>query len=413
MLRRPRVLPPAGGIIANRDVLYSLRDSLTRNAMDRDPKEVLCRYLIEEVGVKYWIVTNSGRSALTMALMALHRLHPGRDEVIIPAYTSYSVPAAVVRAGLRVRLCDIEVDSLGMSPKELPRVLTSRTLCVLPNHLYGMTCQLKAICEIAREHGLPVLEDAAQAMGPLSKRHARVHGDGIIFSLSRGKSIPAAGGGLIGTNDEELANACRQELGHLTHGRESAGLGSALLAAAMANFMRPSLYWLPARMPFLKLGASIYNPFFEIGSMSKFQAALAVRLLRSFTALQKLREKNAIRLRQGLETLDGDLAMRGFRVLWPKNGEAGDFLRLPVLFKEATDRDRVISQLEGQGLGATAGYPSAIHEIPELKSQLSNDQGDFPSATWVSRQLVTLPTHPWVCDRDIEQIKEIFRLCLQ
>src|SRR5688572_20714192 len=103
---RLRRLPPAGGPIAYGAVFSSLRQSVTAACPDQSQRETLCRQLAACIGPQHWVFTHSGRSALSLALMALHARHPQCDEVIIPAYTSYSVPAAVVRAGLRVRLCD-------------------------------------------------------------------------------------------------------------------------------------------------------------------------------------------------------------------------------------------------------------------------------------------------------------------
>lgn len=402
-----RWLPPTAGMTSVRDVLVALR-----TAHSSAQGEVgLADRLRARIGCKYWVLTNSGRSALTIVLMALRERRPGRDEVVIPAYTSYSVPAAVVRAGLRVRLCDVEMETLGISPKELERTITARTLCVALSHLYGVPCQIKVVCEVARDHRVPIVEDAAQAMGVrCMSQPVGTLGDVGLFSLSRGKSLPAAGGGLIGTNDQSLARKCEEIVEHAQpsgKGPGRIGFHSAVEATLMSIFIRPSLYWLPASLSFLKLGASIYDPNFQIAPMSRFQETLAARLLSGLGELQAIRVRNAVRLGQAMAEF------KGIWVIWPKEGETGGFLRLPILLRDLAARDRVLTELKQQGLGATRGYPSPLSEIPDLRPRLMSPDEEYPVARQISEQLVTLPTHPWVRERDIQKIVEVVRQCIQ
>src|SRR5205807_500594 len=117
---RRRRLPPAGGPISYRAIFSSMRQSVKAAITDHSRYQsgcALCDALSQRltvgIGPQHWVLTNSGRSALSLILMALRARRPQCNEVVIPAYTSYSVPAAVVRAGLRVRLCDIEPQTLG------------------------------------------------------------------------------------------------------------------------------------------------------------------------------------------------------------------------------------------------------------------------------------------------------------
>jgi len=336
--------------------------------------------------------------------MGLSVLRPERDEVIIPSYTSYSVPAAVVRAGFRVRLCDVEMETLGLSPKELERVITSRTLCVVPSHLYGISCQMKAVCEVAKIHDIPVIEDAAQTMGIRTNGNKSVQA--TIFSLSRGKTIPAAGGGMIGTNDEALAAQCKRiilDKRSLDTHKRTLGLRQAVETALMGLFIRPSLYWLPASLPFLKLGTTNYDPRFPIEFMSRFQEALAVRLLSSLEELQAVRKENAVGF--GLALTD----LKKVCVINPRQADGCAPLRLPVLIEDHNLRDKLLAALQERGLGATGGYPAPLSEIPRLKPHVVNIDENFPVAKQISRHLVTLPTHVWVNDEDIQQIVEVFQ----
>lgn len=396
------VLPPVGAPIPASSILGSLWDSVHGKVNYR--YETLHRRLTEMTGVPHWVFTNSGRAALSVVLMALHSRRPECDEVIIPAYTSYSVPAAVVRAGLKIRLCDVEAETLGLDPKALKASITSRTLCVVPHHLYGLPCQIAALSEIARDRGLPLIEDAAQGLGITCGGTAGgAHGDAGIFSLSRGKNLPAAGGGVIGTHYAEVAEACRHMV-EPTLRRRKAEAREAVEASMMAVFIRPSLYWLPASLPFLKLGQSRFEPTFEISRMSDFQGALFSRLLPNLHALRRVRKEQALRLRKALSHTP-------VQFLWPKAGDEGAFLRAPVLMPNRASKEHVLSELHRLGLGATEGYPVALSQLPALHPSLALTNEPCPRAEWISERLVTLPTHHWVTDSHRQAITDVVTRC--
>ena len=406
---RGRVLPPVGGgVVPLRLIVHSLREALWGDAGTQGFRQ----QLTDRIGLDYWVFVNSGRSALSVVIMGLKELHPERDEVVIPAYTSYSVPAAVVRAGLRVRLCEVETETLGLSPKELERVVTSRTLCVVPSHLYGVPCQIHMIWKIACDHGIPVVEDAAQAMGVrYGGWPVGTSGTAAVFSLSRGKILPAAGGGLIGTSSDGLAERCTRIVERSRSEnpqRTCVGWHSAVETVLMAVFIRPSLYWLPASLPFLKLGASVYDPDFQIGPMSLFQKALASRLLQTLEKLREIRQAHATRLDRLIAELRD---INDLVCIRPKEEEEGGYLRLPVLIGDPAMRNRILTTLQKQGLGATGGYPLALSMVPDLRPHLACADDRFPVAERISQQLVTLPTHGWVRERDIEATVDVFKRC--
>lgn len=405
MRRRLRVLPPAGGPIPYKAILSSLRQAVAASTRPSQG-DSLARQLTACIGPQNWVLTNSGRSALSLVLMALRSRRPECDEVIIPAYTSYSVPAAVVRAGLRVRLCDIEPRTLGLHPDSLIATITKRTLCVVPHHLFGLPSRIREVCDIAAASRIPVVEDAAQGLGvSCGGRKGGMFGRASIFSLSRGKNIPGAGGGLIGLHDEELTDACRTLL-HRGPGNtgQVTGLKEAIEALLMAWFIRPAWYRLPASLPFLRLGASYFDPTFSVSPMTLFQQALLTNLLPNARVLREGREERAIRLRQALKETKAD-------VLWPREGDMGAYLRLPVLLPTADVKRRVLSELHRRGLGSTEGYPLSLSHVSALRSFLAEPDQKYPVADDASRRLITLPTHVWVADGDIDEMKEVVAQC--
>jgi perosamine synthetase len=404
--RRLRTLPPAGGPIPYGAVLSSLRQGLRRSGLPSDA-DMLARQLTAGIGPQRWVLTNSGRSALSLVLMTLRTRRPQSDEVIIPAYTSYSVPASVVRAGLRVKLCDIEPRTLGLDPEVLARTITDRTLCVVPHHLFGLPSRIREICDVAAAAGVPVVEDAAQGLGICCEgRNGGMFGQASIFSMSRGKNIPGAGGGLIGLHDEELTDACRTMLrSRPRNAEQSTGLQGAIEALLMAWFVRPSWYWLPASLPFLQLGASRFDPAFTVSPMTRFQQALLANLLPNARILQEGRQERAIRLRQALRETKVE-------VLWPREGDTGAYLRLPVLVPTPELKCRLLAELRRQGLGSTEGYPLPLSKVCTLSAFLSETDQEYPVADEVSRRLITLPTHVWVTDRDIADMTKAVATCL-
>lgn len=169
-----------------------------------DFEERFARY----VGMRNCVGVGNGLDALSLALMALKQLEGWNeeDEIIVPAFTFIATAEAVVRAGLRPVFCDIDENFL-LSPSEVEAVITKRTRALLPVHLYGRRADMEALQDIARKHGLKIVEDAAQAHG--SRSCAEVDDlicRAVAYSFYPGKNLGALGdGGAVVTNDEDLA----------------------------------------------------------------------------------------------------------------------------------------------------------------------------------------------------------------
>lgn len=157
----------------------------------------------EYVGAKYCLVTNSGTSALHMAIAAAG-IKPG-DEVILPAYTYWSTAAAVLHHNAIPVFVDIELEAFCIDPDRIEEKISEHTRALLPVHVHGMPADMDRINEIARRHRLLVIEDACQAHGARYKgRMTGVLGDAAGFSLNRSKNLTACEGGLYTTDNEEF-----------------------------------------------------------------------------------------------------------------------------------------------------------------------------------------------------------------
>jgi dTDP-4-amino-4,6-dideoxygalactose transaminase len=380
-----RSLPPAGVPITFFDLMAGLKGLIHGDDCLGHFKEDLRRYF----GVRHCFLASSGRAALTMLLMAMKKLRPDKNEVVIPAYTSFSVPSAVVKAGLKVSLCDIDPDTMSLDIESLKKAVSYKTLCIVVCHLYGYPCDMDAILKVARESGVFVIDDAAQAMGATYKGKALgTFGDAGLFSLSRGKNITSVDGGIIITDSDEIA-------GELAKFRlEKAGLldrwSVIIKALIMSLLLRPHFYWIPQRLPFLKLGLSVFSTDFQLKEFTVVQAAIGRRMLKRLQGINENRKKRARELMKSLGSCDC--------IKFPRQIKGAEpvFLRLPV-------RCNGTGQYDAPQLGVVKSYPHPLNEIEELKPHL-NGKNSFPGSKKFAETIVTFPTHGFVEKRDIEAI---------
>lgn len=159
-------------------------------------------------GRKYGIAVSSGTAALEAALQAL-RLPPGM-EVILPAFTIISCAQAIVKAGLTPVVVDCREDTWNLNVEELEDKITGRTAAIMVVHIYGLTVDMAPVLRLACKYGLKVIEDAAQAHGQTCDgKNCGSFGDISVFSFYPNKHITTGEGGMILTDDEELAERCR------------------------------------------------------------------------------------------------------------------------------------------------------------------------------------------------------------
>lgn len=155
------------------------------------------------LGCKHVVATTSGTSAIFLALAAAGVGHG--DEVVVPDVTFIATANAVTLAGAKTVLVDVDPQRLTLDPESTERAITSRTKAIVPVHVSGRAADLGAILDIAKRHGLTVIEDAAEAL--MSKHQGRCLGTfGVAgcFSLSPNKTITTGQGGLIATDDDQL-----------------------------------------------------------------------------------------------------------------------------------------------------------------------------------------------------------------
>ncbi|MDQ0285619.1 perosamine synthetase [Desulfofundulus luciae] len=160
------------------------------------------------VGARYAVATVNGTAAIHLALRLLG-IGPG-DEVIVPALTFIATANPVVYVGATPVVVDVDPLTWNIDPDEVERAVTDRTRAVIPVHLYGNPADMSRLMDIARRHGLYVIEDAAEALGATyNGQHVGTFGDIGIFSFNGNKVITTGGGGMLVTNDPDLAARAR------------------------------------------------------------------------------------------------------------------------------------------------------------------------------------------------------------
>jgi len=348
---------------------------------------------------------SSGRAAMVLLLRALRTLAgPDKTDVIIPSYTCYSVPAAAILAGLRVRILDIDPDTLSYDRDQLSGTDFSNVLAVVSANLYGLPNDLPGIAAVAREHGVFFIDDAAQSLGATLQGHpAGSFGDAGLYSLDKGKNITSIQGGILVSRSAEIAGALQRELATLPSPPWQRTLSQGIQLLVYGLLLRPWLYWIPARLPFLKLGTTRYESDYPIERYNPRLGVMAALLFRRLDAITRQRTANAQRYIEQLRDIPF------LRRVSPIPGAEPAYLRLPVLADSRERRDHLLERLNREGLGATGSYPLSTFDIPEIQQHLdrARSRGDHGRA--VAARILTLPTHPYVRPRHIERICQLIR----
>lgn len=400
-----RYLAPAGTPISASD-LWRWLGRLPRK---RRALESLRAQLMAQFGLAGCEFVSSGRAGLTLSLQMLYALRGDakRNEVVIPGYTCFSVPASIERAGLRVRVCDIDPRTLSYDPDQLAHFDFSRVLAIVSANLYGLPNDLAAIESIARRHGVYMVDDAAQALGAVyAGRPVGTFGDVGLFSLDKGKNITSMQGGILVTRDAGIATALRQRVEALPGPGMTDTLVQVLKLFVYAVLLPPARYGITRRLPFLGLGRTPYHAPSPLRRYSPALGAFASIIYARLEQLGAERRANALALSAavaGLASLESIARLPDTEPV---------FVRLPMLAADARTREQLLRTLDAVGIGATGSYPSAIVDIPELRGQLDSRDVECPGAREVASRIVTMPTHAFVRIPDIESVAAALRAAI-
>jgi dTDP-4-amino-4,6-dideoxygalactose transaminase len=317
-------------------------------------------------GVKHAIGVTSGTDALLMAMMAIG-IKPG-DQVIVPAFTFFATAGCVTRLGAVPVFVDVDPDTFNLDPAKLAKAITNKTRAIIPVHLFGQVAKMEAVNDIACNHELLVIEDAAQAIG--ARRFDKpACSTGFVGCLSfyPTKNLGAFGdAGAVCTNDDALADKLRLLREH---------------------GMRPKYHYK------------------EIGGMFRIAAIQAAVLdvkLKYLDGWHHARRKNA-----GLY----DQLLAGSAVKTPVI-ESGNFSVYNQYVVRVTDRDAVRTKMTAAGVGTEVYYPFPLHLQPCFEN-LGYRSGDFPVSEAACREVLALPIYPELAEEQLRyaaaQLREAVR----
>jgi dTDP-4-amino-4,6-dideoxygalactose transaminase len=384
-----RTIPPVAAPIEMLQLLHGLAGFIFANHYLNQLKATLIQYF----NAKQVFLLCSGKAALTTALRALNSLSPERDEVIVPAYTCYSVPSAILKAGLKVILCDIDPSTMDFDYNSLAKKISSNTLCIIPTHLFGIPADVDRIRELIGKRDIFILEDAAQAMGgSFNGRKLGTIGDIGIFSFGRGKNMTCGSGGLIVTNSDAIAAALGKEFAKITNPPKLKGVIEYIKLMALSLFIHPCMYWFPSGLSFLKLGETFFHRDFPVTRLSGMHAAMLTGWSKRLEQANQTRRQNAADLIKHLR-------------LKPRTGLAVNFLRLPLTAQTGQARGEIISISVKGGFGIGSMYPAPLNEIEALRSSFAGQS--YPAAKWLSERLFTVPTHNLLRGKDKKNIASV------
>ena len=310
------------------------------------------------------IAVNSGTSALHLALLAAG-IGPG-DEVITVPFTFVATVSAIVYAGATPRFVDVEPVHFTIDPAALEAAITPRTRAVVPVHLYGQPADMAPLLEVARRHGLVVIEDAAQAHG--AEYHGRrcgSLGDIAAFSFYPGKNLGAYGeGGAVVTSNPQYAET-----------------------------MRMLRDWGQAKKYEHRLKGFNYR-------MDGFQGAiLRVKLVHLERWTEARRSRAALYGR-----LLSDSSLR------PPAERAGCRHVYHVYTIRVTDREGTQTRLRERGIGTGIHYPIPVHLQP-AHADLGYVAGDFPASEQAAAEVLSLPMFPELTDAEVETVAAAVGAC--
>ncbi len=333
----------------------------------------------EYLGVNHAVSVNSGTDALLIALEAMGIGHG--DEVITTPFTFYATVEAIVQTGATPVFVDIESDGFNLDPAKIRAAVTDRTKAVLPVHIFGEPVRMDAIVRIAREHGLMVLEDCAQSFGAEATipketlrdetESSRVKtgsiGDAAAFSFYPTKNLGAYGdGGLIATNDAEIAERAQSLRNHAT---------------------RPGRRY----------------EHFSIGHNSRLdalQAAVLAVKLPHVERWNRMRREAAERYGRLLSVIGG--------VVIP-NRTPGHVYHQYTIRVPPGVRAILLERFEDARISSSVFYPPIESAWP---AGIGRGAGSCPRASMRAAEVVSLPIHPWISAEQQERIAAVIRSVL-
>jgi dTDP-4-amino-4,6-dideoxygalactose transaminase len=312
------------------------------------------------IGAKYAIAVNSGTAALHATLLA-HGIGDG-NEVITTPFTFIATSNSVLFTGARPVFVDIDEDTFNINPDAIMEKITQKTKAILPVHLYGHPADMNAIMEIAEDHNLAVIEDACQAHGAVyNKKKVGSFGTGT-FSFYPTKNMTTSEGGMITTNDQNIADRAQMIRSH----------------GSRQRYVHEMLG---------------YN-----FRMTDISASIGLVQLNKLDEFTRRRQNNAEYLSRGLKGIDG--------ITVPIVRQNCEHVYHQYTIR-AKDRDELVKTLNEKGVGTGIYYPIPTHKQPFYQELEYNDS--MPKCETAASEVISLPVHPSVTHNELDYVIEVIK----
>lgn len=338
---------------------------------------------------RFGVMSNSGTSALLVALAALKELHgwDDGDEVILPAVTFAGTANIVFHARMRPVLVDVDPIHYELDPEKTEAAVTSRTRAVIPVHVFGQPCDMDPILELARLYGLRVIEDSAETMfATYNGRSVGSLGEIGCFSTYAAHLLTTGVGGLNTTDNPEYADKLRSLI---NHGRDSTYLNIDDDDRKSPEELRRIV---SRRFSFVSLGYSF--------RLTEMEAALGLAQLEVGTEMIASRRKNAAYLTRKLSGHEAFLQLPRIR-----RGCEHSFMMYPIVLR-VRKKDALVNFLEQNRVETREMLP--LTNQPLYQRLLGIGESDYPVAGWINRSGFYIGCHQDLSLTDLDRIVELF-----
>ena len=356
--------------VSDKDILRAqnvLSDAfLTTGKEVKKFEDIFSTYL----GTKHCVGLTSCTAALHLSLLA-HNIGPG-DEVITTPMTFIATSNTILFTGASHVFIDVEPNTGLMDANKIEAAITPKTKAIIPVHLYGQMCDMKAIRKIANKHNLVVIEDSAHAIEASRDGIKPGHlGDVACFSFYATKNITSGEGGAIATNSNFLAEKIKLLRMH------------GMSASASERYNAKYRHW------DMDLLGWKYN-------MSNIQAALLIEQICRIDKLLKKREDICKKYENSLAEIKS--------INLPKiHNNSRSARHLFTVWTKPTKRDQILEQLQNNGIGVAVNY-RAVHLLKFYRKTFDYKEGTFPNAERIGNSTISIPLYPKLTDEEIDYV---------
>jgi dTDP-4-amino-4,6-dideoxygalactose transaminase len=329
------------------------------------------------IGKKYALSFNSGTSALHAVLLA-HKITEG--EVIVPSFTFIATANAVVLAGAQPIFAEIENQTYGLDPEDVKEKITDKTKAIIPIHYGGFPCkEIKSLREIAEDHNLLLIEDAAESIGSkIDNEMVGSFGHSSMFSFCQNKVITSGEGGIIVTDSKEIYQKLKLIYSHGRVENEN------------------DYFTTVNELDYIQAG---YN-----FRMSTITAALALSQFNKIDKIINLRREKARFYNDELSKING------VKTPTELDNHYQVYQMYTIQLENEDEREKMQKELTKAGV-MTKVYFEPIHLKTFYRKKFNNKIGDLPITENISRCVLTLPLYPSLTELEMDYIVDIFKRC--